>query len=170
MYIGEMARAIHKCAEEHGWHEGGRDDATWFAMIHTEWSEALEAYRVGEPMEYPGEDGKPEGVCVELIDGCMRILDWMVDAGRTPEYINEKQYAEKKMPDVPELVNGMHNETAMAFGMLDLPGNAAGLLLTETIAKVFAWVEWQGCNPMEIMRKKHEYNKNRPYRHGGKVC
>lgn len=38
-------------------------------------SEALEAYRSGQPMEWINA-GKPDGIAVEMIDCIIRILDW----------------------------------------------------------------------------------------------
>ena len=68
-------------------------------------SEALEEYRLGQPMEWYA-DGKPEGIAVEMIDCLIRILDW---CGK------------------------------------------------------------EGVDVDRILAVKHEYNKTRPYRHGGKA-
>jgi len=99
------AGIIHDNAVEHGWWDEDRSFGDIVALCHSELSEALEEYRNGKPMSYEGENGKPEGVAVEMIDCIIRILDW----------------CGKKGIDVDEL-----------------------------------------------LRKKHEYNKGRPYRHGGK--
>lgn len=46
------------------------------ALIHSEVSEALEEYRNGHPAaEVRIEDGKPEGIPVELADAVIRIFD-----------------------------------------------------------------------------------------------
>ena len=43
--------------------------------------------------------------------------------------------------------------------------------LVAIIHRVFVWLEAHGCeDPKAVMIEKHEYNKNRPYRHGGKRC
>ena len=98
MVIKELAAMIHQNAVEHGWWDEERELPELTALIHSEWSEALEEARAGRPFVYwlcaecedgpcsiePGtatrcgfkEDGhKPEGIAVELIDGCIRILD-----------------------------------------------------------------------------------------------
>lgn len=43
--------------------------------------------------------------------------------------------------------------------------------LVAIIYRVFVWLEANGCeDPKAVMIEKHEYNKSRPYRHGGKRC
>lgn len=130
--LNALAADIHKNAVEHGWYEKPREIPEVIALMHAELSEALEAYRNGEPMVYaktPGnvcvgcdnaecdcEDlrdtprcsvAKPEGVAVELADCIIRILD------------------------------------TLAYCNVDIDA---------------------------VIRSKHEYNKTRTYRHGGKLC
>lgn len=111
MNISEFAREVHQNAVDHGWWDTDRDAAEVIALIHSEWSEALEEYRAGRPMvwyeceeagkseicapkdpydclhysdnehcKYRGK--KPEGIAAELIDGCIRILDYIAHEGR----------------------------------------------------------------------------------------
>lgn len=102
--INEIAKEIHQNAVSHGWWDEDRSVGEIIALCHSELSEALEAYRNGDPMVWlDGE--KPEGIAVEMVDCIIRILD----------------YLGKEEIDVEE-----------------------------------------------VLRMKHEYNKTRPYKHGGK--
>jgi NTP pyrophosphatase (non-canonical NTP hydrolase) len=85
--IGEA----HGCAIEKGWWDGGAQDRTdraeadfpaLLALIHSEVSEALEAYRKpeqgypdGDAWGWIGPNGKPEGILSELADVVIRIFD-----------------------------------------------------------------------------------------------
>ena len=83
MTINEFAAEVHKNAVDHGWWEGERTFPEIVALIHSEVSEALEEYRNGrEATEiYYGDNGKPEGIPIELADVIIRIFDFCGYAG-----------------------------------------------------------------------------------------
>ena len=74
--LNDWAKMIHENAVEHGWWDEPRSFGEIVALCHSELSEALEADRAGDPLVYRQEDGKPDGVAVEMIDCIIRILDW----------------------------------------------------------------------------------------------
>ena len=207
MLISELAKEVHENAVAHGWWDDEREAPEIIALIHSEWSEALEEARAGRPMAYiivhdgwqgdpheaiveRGQDGKymycgkeysgkPEGVAVELIDGCIRILDYMgkleadlQEDGRASEV--EGLYIDAnvaKVPEkLPELVAALHIYTAgsmmtRSFHDLSIPDIFP---LLEGIAAALSWVKKQGLDPLAILLEKHAYNKTRPYKHGKK--
>ena len=200
MLINELAKAVHENAVAHGWWDDEREAPEIIALIHSEWSEALEEARAGRPLVYylcaDCEDGpccctkdtsiydcgfdktgrKPEGIAVELIDGCIRILDYM---GRLKSEIADKDgcaseieslYSDakvEKIPDrVPEVIAYLHLNTsgALANGLTIV--NVFALL--HAMALALSWVKKQGLDPLAILLEKHEFNKSRPYKHGKK--
>ena len=62
------------------------------------------------------------------------------------------------------LISAAHTLTTMSVVEEDAVHAAAAAVL------VLAWVAKQGIDPWELLRIKHEYNKTRPYKHGGKKC
>lgn len=81
-----MAQEVAEVNEANGWYDADRTFGDDVALLHSEVSEALEAYRVGglgdltigEPIDTPNGPTaipKPEGVGAELADVLIRLLD-----------------------------------------------------------------------------------------------
>lgn len=74
--IRSWTNEIHKNAVDHGWWESEeRNTGEIISNIHAEVSEAWEAYREGKIDTTVEDNGKPEGLWVELADTVIRILD-----------------------------------------------------------------------------------------------
>ena len=76
--INEVVHQAYQTAKEKGWHDEPKSFGDDMALIHSEVSEALEAFRDnGQPtlMWYVGDDSKPEGVPSELADIVIRVAD-----------------------------------------------------------------------------------------------
>lgn len=122
---------------------------------------------------------KPEGVAVELIDFVIRALDWMAKREISfPEPLNTVQdliengtkemdaglLEDIRVSALPDIVDLLHT---IVCGFASCGG---GFEEAVAISVVCVWLNLQGIDPEALMLEKHEYNKTRPYKHGGKVC
>lgn len=198
MNLNDFMKEAHENAVQHGFWDEKRPIEETIALIHSEWSEALEEYRADRPMYYKvckncGEpcmkggcgdynygkcelnelDPKPEGIAVELIDGVIRIMDYLGAVAKSVEITSDEAeeiseyglirsgYPERM--ELPVLIGILHAETSTF-----LCSNKVSRLLC-AVGLVFRYIRQQGLDPEFILREKHEYNKTRPYKHG-KVC
>lgn len=187
--IEQLKKEIHENAVAHGWWETERSFGEICALIHSELSEALEEYRsknpniyiIGEhgitpitPEEWNGE--KPEGIAVELADAVIRILDYMGKDGI--EYCTDAGDIFAAIPstiinaDFGDFIARCHSYISDAYigsFIKDKAGKQFSIsALSVCIRRIGAWCETEGLDLAEVIAIKHEYNKMRPYRHGGK--
>lgn len=138
MTLYEWAKEIHENAVKHGWWDEPRSFGEIVALCHAELSEALEEYRDGNPMVYYNCNGGR--ICVDYRQ------DENVSCG-------SRVYD----PDEPGHCHALNRKPeGIATEMIDC------------VIRILDWCGKEGIDVDEIMRIKHEYNKTRPYRHGGK--
>lgn len=211
--IKELSIAVHENSVAHGWWDSERSVEETIALIHSEFSEALEEYRAGRPMvwyacledpkgqevcapkdesectmfghesecKYKGH--KPEGIAVELIDGVIRILDYI---GRHEVCNSDYETLDALVSDVPRqhvtvdlpiLVTGLHLYTSISYHALSNGSDESKNKLQVHFAYLYqvmgvacAWLAANGIDYYSVLIEKHEYNKTRSYKHGNKIC
>lgn len=122
---------------------------------------------------------KPEGIAVELADCIIRILDWF---GKEEMSADDLMAEAKKlmMCDVPariyasslgDCIARWHLLLSLAYSCWCRASGtyASALRMALCICEIQKWAEDNGVDMEKILDIKHEYNKGRPYRHGGKV-
>ena len=77
-YLAGLAQEAYEVAVAHGWETDAstRTFGDEIALIHSEASEALEAWRVRGFESWEGTGGKPEGVGSEFADILIRLLHY----------------------------------------------------------------------------------------------
>jgi NTP pyrophosphatase (non-canonical NTP hydrolase) len=155
----EQARECHEIAASKGWWDGDRDSDEVYALIHSEVSEALEAWR-----KTPDEDEMWDKVAEELVDVAIRILDW---AGHWEMPINPHAGPGRPV-EFGELFATLHHQIARAWASVGSDDEAAWL--SETLGWIVDWFRWMGPTGLDlspILEAKKTKNRARPHRHGG---
>lgn len=188
MNWNEFAKEVHQVAVEHGWYDRKPSFAEMAVNFHAELSEAVEEYRKGSPMVYCDGMGtdcvgfcsgveclkkksgrKLEGVAVELADCILRILDTLAEAGVDIERVITYPIVGA---DIITTIARCHQEISDAYTIFAsryTKEEGAYQCLIRCIGDIMGWAKGNGVDMEAILRAKHEHNKTRPYRHGGKV-
>ena len=153
--LEELIKDIHETAKQKGWWDvtPNKPERTFgdvVALIHSELSEALEFERKSKNLKAVG------------------INHLYHYAGGLPVTFGDSIAAQiKELNIVPDNAPLMSNEKN------DICKKPDGLLpeLADAVIRVFDYVGKLGMEEefVKALTEKHEFNKTRPYRHGGKT-
>lgn len=174
--LAEMTAEVVANNEAHGWYENCATFPEAMAMLHSEVSEALEAWRKWgvEDVTRNCCDGdpecihnKPEGVGSEFADVFIRLLDdaWLFGQ-------HDLEHAARRIAPVgvperfPAAMNVLHDLISAASR------DITGWGFEENGAAILVYLrelcEEYGFDLAAEFERKMTYNRSRPYRHGGK--
>lgn len=190
MNYNEWAKKIHENAVKHGWYDKPISEAEYEALFHSEISEAFEEYRRGMPEVYwncgitreicaPASEcdcayyarewecthrhQEPHGIAIELIDLAIRLLDY---AGANDYDVDgEPSCVDEFTEGFVVMINDLHYTVYVLANSGYEPLTVRGCL-----DLISCYCTSKGLDFETLLSLKHEYNKIRQYRHGGKRC
>ena len=173
----QVAREAKEIADAHGWNDPPEDDTTHAVNVMCELFEAWQLYRAGhevdEPIRCEGagcqmrevckkpcEQYKPYGIAVELADAVLRVLS----RTGTPNGVVHFYLKWNGEGTVGAVSGGLekliYRCTSWAISVLNGCEYVA--------AEIILWCWEHGVPVEDAIRQKMEYNRTRPWRHGGK--
>ena len=185
MILADLQREAHAIAKEHGWWDEERTFGDCIALVHSELSEALEAYRVCGIVDCPHEHTEGAGVAAELADVVIRVADMaehhgvdlervVIEARTDPNCAHGlyvRTYEIGASPSFGDWITQLHSRSTDIWngGLRHAWGqiwqNPIGLFVHD-IERMAAYY---GIDLDAAIEAKMEYNRTRPYRHGGKA-
>lgn len=112
------------------------------------------------------------GIAVELIDCLLRIFDWCGHCGTDIQKLcdESKVFSEVEFDSFTSFIAAQHAKLSLAL-LRDLIDDVPtrDLHLAVCVNQISNWLAKNYSTDWEkLMLEKHEYNKTRPYRRGGK--
>lgn len=194
--LREMAAEVEEVNRANGWYDRERQFGDDMALLHSEVSEALEAFRdygladATRPQDVPCPDpqcgdstwdhdcmvgttkpGKPEGVGSELADVLVRWLDTCARLSLDPDQIK------RPVPALPDEATfgttcAILHERISRLWYVTVYADGSPATMVDALGRVFGALEavaerW-GVDLYAEYERKLAYNRTRGYRHGGR--
>ena len=184
MNLADLQREAHAIAKEHGWWDEERTFGDLIALVHSELSEALEAYRSNPNSVGPsvgpiywhnvGTKRPPYGVAIELADVVIRVADIAEHYEENLEvYVRATPTLayEGNTSTFGEWIAVIHKQLSDAWGAWYVQEDRCLWVnaLARAVALTYRMAAYYSINLDAAIEAKMEYNRSRPYRHGGKA-
>ena len=193
MNLAELQKEAHAIARDKGWYDTERTFGDFIALIHSELSEALEEFRRGRKevhgtlvpvgtiqppdtiidrtFELLLDHDKPVGVAVELADVVIRVAD-MAEHYDIELYRwgHVRSFAPITFGDWITVAHMQVDDLVAEWCLRDTrqcDHTARGF--GQVVNVVESMAEHYGIDLNAAIKAKMEFNKTRPYRHGGKA-
>lgn len=165
--VNELVKEAYETAVSKGWHEEKREFGTLLALIHSEVTEAYEADNVGHLVE-------------EMSDVIIRIFSLCGEYNYNLEYFLDKVHSDRRI-DGSKLTTekyfmNLHSKISHVLELYrDSKLDNKDEKLTESLAEVVSYVLTityplkDKYDIKDAVLTKMFKNKNRSYRHGGKI-
>lgn len=194
--IQDYLKQSYENSVNKGWYERPTTAIERFTLMLSEVAEATEEVRSSKEDFYlVGE--KPEGQSVEMVDILIRIFDYSGYKSVNFSKFLETQFFVSFNPintiddlmvevgqlnnircyeELENLTSDLEFHISFAISICDAAKSHMKktdkefLYLAETVVKIAYFFKKKGWDMSKILDIKHEYNINRPHKHGGKVC
>lgn len=177
--LEQMQAEVLEWARTAGWYDKPVSYAEAMCMLHSEVSEALEAWRRWEfadatDPDFRGVPAKPEGVGSELADVLIRWLDdcarFGIDLADAERWLPGPQDVDLIAPTFPAALNRLHDLISKAS--LASPDHMSLAVLRLRFGFMLAYLRRlcraYGVDLEAEYERKMAFNRTRPYRHGNK--
>lgn len=177
--LAHLVTEVVEVNRVNGWYEREPSFFEAMALVHSEVSEALEAWRrwgvkdATEPCRDPAPRlAKPEGVGSEFADVFIRLLDYTFRFGVDLDaaYQLHLEHAgvfgiHDYFPDNADVLHCLVSRASERYSLGEKPDQAFAAILVFLLQLC----ELYDVDLMAEYRRKLKYNKTRGYRHGGKT-